>query len=133
MRLKLERLAILRSPYHCALNKLLQSRSQSTQCISLTDNEIKTFQNDGVVCLRGKFSQEWLQKVRDGIRKVYENPGKYGEKLTQAGSNSNLVYFNDFLNWKKVKEISDFVLNSSAGLLAKQLMGSEVQLIDLSL
>lgn len=101
-----------------------QARYYSNDAL-LSEDEIQRFKEDGAVCLRGKFSQEWLDKIRRGIHKVFDNPSQYGEKLAHKDS-SKSVYFNDYCNYQRVKEFSDFVFDSPAGELARQLMESEV-------
>lgn len=109
------------------LTKLIRFRTLMTTDPPLSEQEIQSFQKDGAICLRGKFPQEWLEKAKEGIRKVYKNPSDYSEKITRGDdAQSKSVYFNDYMNWRRVKEISDFVFHSPASGLAKQLMSSEV-------
>ena len=40
----------------------------------LTENEIKSFKNDGAVFLKGKFDVSWIKKLQKGIDKDIKNP-----------------------------------------------------------
>jgi hypothetical protein len=99
-----------------------KTRCHST---SVSKEEIQSFQENGAVCLRGKFSPEWLEKIKKGIRNIFANPSPFGEKLAHQ-DNPKCIYFNDYCNYHKVNEFSNFVFDSPASELARQLMGSEV-------
>ncbi len=42
----------------------------------LTENEIKSFKNDGAVFLKGKFDTSWIKKLQTGIKKDIKNIAK---------------------------------------------------------
>lgn len=90
----------------------------------VTAQELRTFQEQGVVCLRGVFG-EWIQKLTTGIAKTEANPSKFSERLTTAGS-SQSFYFNDYFNWRQIPEFGEFVYKSPAGEIAGKLMEAEV-------
>ena len=91
----------------------------------ISEEDIVTFQRDGVVRLRNVFSQEWIQKIITGIEKNKESPSKYSENLRAAGGPG--YYFNDYCNWQNIEEFNDFVYNSPAAGIAGRLMQSEVK------
>ena len=41
---------------------------------AITEEEIRTFQQDGIVCLPGVLDQEWVERLRDALDRV---PGTY--------------------------------------------------------
>ena len=47
----------------------------------LTQEEIQSFHNDGVVCLRNVFDSRWVNKIKDGIDINMRNPSKYRYSL----------------------------------------------------
>jgi hypothetical protein len=108
--------------------------NKRTRChsTSVSKEEIQSFQENGAVCLRGKFSLEWLEKIKRGIPNVFANPGPFSEKLAHQ-DDPKCIYFNDLGNYHKVNEFSDFVFHSPASELARQLMESEVILHELYL
>jgi len=90
----------------------------------VTAQELETFQEQGVVCLRGVFG-EWIQKLATGIAKNQANPSKFSERLTTAESTRSF-YFSDYFNWRQIPEFREFVFKSPAGEIAGKLMEAEV-------
>ena len=90
----------------------------------VTAQELKAFQEQGVVCLRGVFG-EWIEKLTKGIAKNLAHPSKVGERLATAGS-SQSFYFNDYFNWRQIPEFREFVYKSPAGEIAGKLMEAKV-------
>ena len=90
----------------------------------LTQEDIARFQEDGAICLRRVFDNEWLAKVERGIEKNLAQPSQYSEKL--RGQTGSGFYFNDYCNWQTIDEFRDFAFNSPAPELAALLMQSEV-------
>ena len=92
---------------------------------AVTEEVVNKFHKNGAVCLRGVFEEEWIEKVKQGIKKVRETPSDYSESL--EGDSSSASYFNDYNNWRKIPEFKDFVFNSPAGKIAGKLMNSQVR------
>ena len=90
----------------------------------VTAQELKTFQEQGVVCLRAVFG-EWIEKLTTGIAKNKEFPSEFSERITTAGSTQSF-YYNDYFNWRQIPEFTEFVYKSSAGEIAGKLMEAEV-------
>ena len=89
----------------------------------VTVQEIKTFQEQGVVCVRGAF-REWVDKLKKGVGANHANPSKDGEWL--KSEDSQTFYFNDYFNWRRIPEFEEFVRSSPAAEIAGKLMKSEV-------
>ena len=89
----------------------------------VTGQEIKTFQEQGVVCVRGAF-REWVDKLKKGVGANHANPSKDGEWL--KSKDSQTFYFNDYFNWRRIPEFEEFVRSSPAAEIAGKLMKSEV-------
>jgi len=47
--------------------------------------ERETYERDGVVCLRGRFSQQWLDFVAEAIDQAMAQPGPHAEEYTPKG------------------------------------------------
>ncbi|XP_013378900.1 uncharacterized protein LOC106150566 [Lingula anatina] len=90
---------------------------------ALTPEVIRRFHEDGAVCLRGVFTQEWIQKVTEGIEANMAQPSKVGERLKAPGDEG--VYFQDLFNWQKIPQFKDFVTGSPAAEIAGTLMQSK--------
>jgi hypothetical protein len=52
----------------------------------ITDEEIKTFEEDGVVCLRQRFEPHWLESLAEGFEKNLAAPGPNSSQLTPEGN-----------------------------------------------
>ena len=85
---------------------------------------ISDFQENGVVCIRKLFDENWQKIVDKGIEKSFSNPSKHCDWV--VGDNGNGVYFNDYMKWDKIAEFKKFVLQSPAAKIAGLLMQSQV-------
>ncbi len=50
----------------------------------LEATQIEAFEKDGVVLMRGVFS-EWIDRLRQGVEKNMQDPGPWGREYMQAG------------------------------------------------
>merc|ERR1719309_819214 len=82
----------------------------------VTDADIEKFDQDGAIVLRNVFSDDWVQKVKEGIQINLATPSKYSEKL--ALKEGQGAYFNDYCNWKTIQQFKDFAFNSPAAEIA---------------
>ena len=85
--------------------------------------DIETYQRDGVVILRGAFT-EWVEPLRGGLERNLANPEAYRYPCESLPSGSPGRFFDSYCNWDLIPEYRDFALNSSAASLAGQLMQS---------
>ena len=89
----------------------------------LNDNEIKEFNRDGAILLKGKFDQNWIEKLKIGINKAKSNPSP---RFTNHTKDRNLPsYLEDFWTWNLHEEFTDFVYNSPTAKIASELLGAE--------
>jgi len=82
---------------------------------------IATFQEDGVVLVRGLFA-EWVDTIRAGIARNMVEPGPYASENLNEGESGR--FFDDYCNWNRIPEFEEVVLRSRAGEVAARLMGS---------
>ena len=80
--------------------------------IDITDNEIKDYEIDGVVCLRGLFDQRWLQNLAVGVEKNFSDPGPDSMNYTPQGEPGR--FYDDYCNWQRIDEYRDFITESPA-------------------
>lgn len=90
--------------------------------VQLDDQQIKTFQDSGVVLIRGLF-KDWLEPLRAGIDHNMQQPGEYGKNYTQNGQSGH--FFGDYCNWQRIPEYRDFLFNSPAAQVTSQLVKSD--------
>ena len=88
--------------------------------MSLAPSICADFQRDGVVALRGIFS-EWVEPLRAGLEEVMAAPSPLERSYQPDGS---ARFFQDLCNWQRIPAFEDFVRHSPAAGVAADLMGS---------
>lgn len=87
----------------------------------ITDTQIDEYQRLGVVFVPGLF-KDWVEVLSAGIERNMNEPGPYAAENLQSGDTGR--FFDDYCNWQRIPEFTDFVTNSPAASAAAQLMGS---------
>ncbi len=82
-------------------------------------DDIEIYERDGVVALRGAFSDAWIDRLRDSVRLALAAPGA-GSETYEADR-----FFGDLDLWRRIEGFRDFVLRSSAGEIAAAVMKSQ--------
>ena len=88
---------------------------------AISEKEIKMFQNDGAICLRGLFDEKWLDLLRKGIEANRLHPSDMAKRKAY-----NPLFFLDYNNWNSIPEYKEFILHSPAGEIAARLVQSSV-------
>jgi len=97
--------------------------TQSADLSMITPEVIERFSKDGAVCLRGVFSAQWIETMRQAVEEVIAAPGKQG---AQYGRNEDSGTFHgDLYMWTFNQKFENFARNSPAGEIAGRLMQSE--------
>ena len=89
----------------------------------ITDAEIDTFQRDGVVCLRGLFDMDWVERTRAALDHIIANPTEEGMLLNPKGSPGRFE-----LDWRMFlinDDLMALALDSPVGGIAAACMRSE--------
>ena len=107
-------------------SKILEFSFVSRRYLSFED-QVEEYKQNGVVCLRGCFSRQWVNAVKLGIEKVFNNPSKYSQTITS--DNGKGVYFNDYLQWRNINEFQKFIKDSPAPKIAAMFLQEEVYYI----
>ena len=84
--------------------------------------QIAEFEKHGVVYVPDLFSK-WVEVLRNGVERNMREPGQYAAENLQAHENGR--FFDDYCNWQRLWEFTDFVKNSPVGEAAALLMGSK--------
>ncbi len=87
----------------------------------LTAQDIETFQNDGVVLIRGLFADQ-VGLLRKGIARNMADPGPYASENFKVGESGR--FFDDYCNWTRIPEFGQTIKISPVAQVASQLMGS---------
>lgn len=88
----------------------------------LDDRQVAAFQADGVLLLRGYFS-DWVDCLRDGVEANMREPGPWGRDYLEAGQSGR--FFGDYCNWNRIDEYRRFMFESPVAEIAADLMRSK--------
>jgi ectoine hydroxylase-related dioxygenase (phytanoyl-CoA dioxygenase family) len=89
----------------------------------ITDKEIATFEQDGVVHLPGLFNPEWIEILRDRAAHVMANPGEMSNELARDKDEGR--FFTETFLWHRDDMFRRFVHESPAADLAGQILRSD--------
>ncbi|MCY3555662.1 MAG: phytanoyl-CoA dioxygenase family protein [Gemmatimonadetes bacterium] len=89
----------------------------------VTEDIVRQFQEDGVVCIRQAFDPHWVSIVEAGVSRNLAEPSDYAGTL-KAGEEDRGGFVDDYCNWQRIPEYRDFVFHSPAGAMTARLMGS---------
>ena len=84
---------------------------------------IKDYKNNGVVVLRNFISKKWINILKHGVKKNFQNPSKY--KCVYEKNNKKELFYDDYCNWMKVEEYKNFIFQSDIAKIAKVIMQSK--------
>ena len=87
----------------------------------VTEDLIESFQQDGVVLIRGLFV-DFIEMIRIGIERNMIDPGEYAAENLHEGEAGR--FFDDYCNWRRIPEFVEVVERSPAAEVAAALMGS---------
>jgi ectoine hydroxylase-related dioxygenase (phytanoyl-CoA dioxygenase family) len=77
----------------------------------ITNNHVQSFQRDGVVLIKGLFSN-YIDIIRSGIEYNMSFPGPYAAENLKEGEDGR--FFDDYCNWNRISEFEDVIWNSPA-------------------
>ncbi len=80
------------------------------------------YQRDGVVVLRNIVSPEAIASLRDGVAANMAAPGPWANEYTPTGATGR--FFDDYVNWQRIKQFADVGLVGAVPQAALQLMGT---------
>ena len=89
----------------------------------VTDDEVRTFQLEGVVLLRGLFDREWVTLLQDEAERGLARPTRFGEELAQARGDRGR-FFHDTFMWRHSSACRKFVFDSPAACVAAKVLGA---------
>lgn len=88
----------------------------------ITQEHIDTFHTDGVVLIRGLFS-EHIDDIRAGIEQNLSEPGQYAAENLTDGEGGR--FFDDYCNWSRIAPFERVIRQSPAAAVAADLMSSK--------
>ncbi len=87
----------------------------------LTESEIDTYENDGVICLRGIIDPRWIDVLRIATDEAMATPGPNAEVY---GDKEDSGFFGDLDAWMRTPGFRSYVLESPAAEIAAVAMRS---------
>jgi len=88
----------------------------------ITPQMIETYQNDGVVLVKGLLTDH-VETLRKGIERNMANPGPYAAENLKEGDTGR--FFDDYCNWQRIPEFEQVIRDSGIARAGAALMQSE--------
>tara|TARA_B100001063_G_scaffold32517_1_gene25745 strand:+ start:594 stop:1388 length:795 start_codon:yes stop_codon:yes gene_type:complete len=88
----------------------------------LSEEHIKSFQDDGVVLIKGLFA-DYVELIQMGIDYNIQNPGRYAAENIKDGEGGR--FFDDYCNWNRISQFQEVIKNSKVAEVAAGLMKSK--------
>ena len=88
----------------------------------LSKEHIKSFQDDGVVLIKGLFA-DYVELIQMGIDYNIQNPGRYAAENIKDGEGGR--FFDDYCNWDRISQFQEVIKNSKVAEVAAGLMKSK--------
>lgn len=88
----------------------------------LSDGDVTTFQRDGVVLIRGLFSDH-VDALRRGVEHNMDAPGPYASNNEKSGETGR--FFDDYCNWTRFAEFAQAAQDPYVVATAARLMQSD--------
>ncbi|MXW20501.1 MAG: phytanoyl-CoA dioxygenase family protein [Gammaproteobacteria bacterium] len=100
---------------------LLQENMNKRPLNPITAEHRNTYRREGVVHLRRMFDRQWIERLRQGVDRLLEDPEKYGVPGPSHGASMASVCF----MWRQPGVFRDFALNSPVGEVVGRVIGSD--------
>ena len=88
----------------------------------IKQSDVQSFREDGVVILRGVF-KEWIDVLANGADFHLSHPSE--RFLVHKNEKYQGQFLEDFCNWRRIPEYTDFIFNSNLASIASNLMESK--------
>ena len=88
----------------------------------VTEDEIRSFERDGVVCLRGVIDGGWIERMQGAMEHVLAHPGPQGVDNNPRGSSGRFAL--DVYLWTFDDDFRALALDSPLAAIAARLMRS---------
>ena len=89
----------------------------------ITEDEIRAYEEDGVVCLRNILNKEWVKILQDAIEEVLNQPGPSGHDIAAGAASGKFGY--DIFMWTFNQRFRRFQAKSPMPEWAAALMRSK--------
>lgn len=90
---------------------------------AITEAEIRTYESDGIVLLKGLFDADWVRFMQDAAERSLSDPGELHFEFAQERQDPGRFFFETF-SWLHNAGCSAFVHRSPAAAIAGTIMRS---------
>ena len=94
----------------------------SEKSFTVPSEAIRRYKEDGATVLRGVLGNPWIDRMREAVQEVLDNPGGAAMEYTKEGNTGR--YYGDFFIWRRNQTFRDFMANSCLPEIAAQFMGA---------
>ncbi len=88
----------------------------------LSTPDVQTYQQDGVVILRGVLPPSDVAVIEQGVEKNLQQPSQWSNDYTPAESGGR--FFDDYVNWPSIEEFKSTALSGVLPRIAGELMNT---------
>ncbi len=88
----------------------------------VSKDDIRTFHEDGAVCLRGLLSQEWLDLLAEGFEQAVASPGPFSKSYGPAGAPR---YYTDHRLFNRFEPFRRFLFEGPTAQVAAEIFDAE--------
>lgn len=89
---------------------------------AITDAELRAYREDGVVCLRGMFDADWVERLRAAVDADKAAPSPMAKNINEEGGTGDFT--SDTFVWRHVEGFRQAVFSSPGAALAGAVMGA---------
>ena len=90
---------------------------------AITSEEIERFRRDGIVCLRGLFDAEWVERLRDLVAEDMQRPPGMVKNINARDATG--FFFGDTFVCHHIDGFRDAVFDSPAATIMAPLFGAD--------
>src|SRR4051794_11482549 len=90
--------------------------------MNLESVDVEAYQRDGVICVRGLLDPDEVERAREAIGVVLDDPGPMAQVASSQDDPG--AFIEDFRRWRDVPAIEELALQSRAAEVAATLMES---------
>ena len=83
----------------------------------ISGSEIRSYESDGIVCLRGLYSKDWVVAMREAAEASLNAPGELHAELAEQRGEAGR-FFHDTFIWTGNETCRRFVFESPAAQVA---------------
>jgi len=90
----------------------------------LTASDIENFGVNGYVVIKQVLNSDLLTSIANGVEKNLDSPSAWANDYTPEGSSGR--FFDDYVNWKRIREFQDAALQGALPRIASELMNASL-------